>query len=147
MELARSRREATDEIDWVVVVEDADGASLTAASVGLPTECGVCTHSETWWQVRGAYPGRAALHRHRRAGRQQGRAAGHCPYLLYGPRRSMPARAGLRWAPAPQHTPPWLKRCFFGMSLSVKFALAVVLLKLALKNLLPIFKNVHMIAK
>jgi hypothetical protein len=38
VELAHSRREATDEIDWVVVVENADGALLTAASVGLPTE-------------------------------------------------------------------------------------------------------------
>ena len=42
---------------------------------------------------------------------------------------------------------PMLKRCFFGMSWSAKFVLVVVLLKLTLKNLLPIFKNVHMIAK
>jgi hypothetical protein len=36
------------------------------------------------------------------------------PYLLYGTRRSMPARAGLPWAPAPQQTPPRLKRHLLG---------------------------------
>ena len=39
------------------------------------------SHRTWWWQVRGADPRCTALHRHRRAGRQQGRAAWSLPLV------------------------------------------------------------------
>ena len=51
-------------------------------AVSIPTECGALRpHRTWWWQVRGADPRCTALHRHRRAGRQQGRAAWSLPLI------------------------------------------------------------------